>query len=274
MYRFRERFWIGNRTWKRTASQVPWKLGPSYFAPCVLRAAASARGRAMGCGPSTPTVSPAAENTQRPGVPLRVEFPTADGLVAGTVGKALEGENQFEVRVDNDGPVLSVILKRPEALSSFEDFQEEAEGNDADEDDDFAAFVKKLPLKIGQPIDIILEGERVEGRIATVYTYEAGERLFLLSKTGEVVDAVVVGKVNASSRHSVRINGQTATTIDLNDYNHTKQRFETVQEYHQARTTYITELIDKLALIEDAITGNRLNADDQVCRSLTCYWSF
>ena len=221
----------------------------------------------MGCASSThaPTVD---EFELRKGVPVRIEIPSGAGWIACKVGKALKGDNSFEVHADNNGPVIPIVLQRPAAQCTFEDFTEytENQGVDSEEDEDYNAFVKKLPNKIGGAIDIIHGGERVEGRLAFIPQYAPGERLFMVTKDSlSVVDATVVSQIGSGSCHKVTVAGQpTEVQVDLNEFNHAAQRFESVAEYDAIRDIYLQEVISKLSLIEDAITGNRLNCDDQL----------
>ena len=72
--------------------------------------------------------------------------------------------------------------------------------------------------------------------------------------------------INGACRHQVVVGGGKRVSVDLNDFNHAVQLFESVAGYAAARTAYIKRTIDRLAKIEDAITGNSLNIDDQVRR--------
>ena len=171
------------------------------------------------------------------------------------------------MRVDNDGPLVSVMLKRAASMASYEAFAEAASEDDGGaNDEEYEEFMRRLPKGAGTPIDVIINGERVEGRIASAPRYEAGERLYLLLTPDQVVDATVVAPVNDASRHSVSIAGTGKNAaVDLNDFNHSVQLFESVSAYAAARTGYLQRTIDRLAKMEDAITGNKLNIDDQVC---------
>ena len=215
----------------------------------------------MGCAASAPK-GPDLE--LRKGIPLRIEIPVGAGWMGCRVGKELEGDNDYELLVDNGGPVLTATLKRPASSSTFEDFTEYNEDAGDDADDDYNAFVKRLPVKIGQGIDILRDGTRVEGRLAVIPQYAPDERLFMVNKEGVAVDATVVELIGRGSRHKVSIGGGPPMIVDLNEFNHTLQRFESVAEYNSTRQEHLAQVIDKLSLIEDAITGNRLNCDDQV----------
>ena len=70
-------------------------------------------------------------------------------------------------------------------------------------------------------------------------------------------------QLNLGSKHRLQI-GSSQVTMDLNDLNHSVQRFDTAAAYVAARRTYLSNLIEKLSFVEDAITGNRLRIDDQL----------
>ena len=52
-------------------------------------------------------------------------------------------------------------------------------------------------------------------------------------------------------------------TAALNDFNHAPQRFRNVAEYEAARNLYNEDIVEREALVEDAITGNLLRIKDQ-----------
>ena len=52
-------------------------------------------------------------------------------------------------------------------------------------------------------------------------------------------------------------------TAALNEFNHSVQRFKSVAEYEAARTNYCEDIVEKEAMVEDAITGNMLRIKDQ-----------
>mmetsp|Transcript_13926 Transcript_13926/g.35924 ORF Transcript_13926/g.35924 Transcript_13926/m.35924 type:complete len:1262 (+) Transcript_13926:78-3863(+) len=215
----------------------------------------------MGCSSSRP---PPEDLEGRKGIPLRIEIPVGAGFMACRVGKKLEGDNEFELLVDNGGPMIQAVLKRPAASATFEDFTEANEDAGEDADEDYNAFVMRLPVKIGQGIDIIHDGKREEGRLSNIPRYAPEERLVLVTRDNSVVDATVVECIGKGSRHKVAIQGGGTTIVDLNEFNHAPQHFESVAEYASTRVAYLEQIIDKLSLIEDAITGNRLNCDDQL----------
>ena len=83
----------------------------------------------MGCGPSNMGVAPAYDHEKkRPGTPLRVEFPAGSGgWKCGTVGRELEVEGGFQVRIDNsaDQPPVNVIMRRPPEMMSWAHYTDE-----------------------------------------------------------------------------------------------------------------------------------------------------
>ena len=52
-------------------------------------------------------------------------------------------------------------------------------------------------------------------------------------------------------------------TSALNEFNHAVQRFATVSEYEAARSNYCEDIVEREAMVEDAITGNMLRIKDQ-----------
>lgn len=234
----------------------------------------------MGCAASRPA-PPDWENIERKGVPVRVEVPVADSSGAAavafrgaTVGRQLEGESRFILRVDNGGPLLGVMLKRPLELNIFSNFNEVDDGDDDDEK--MEKFMKALPAKAGDPVDIVTDGKILKGRISTLRRYEGGERLLVLH-AGKLVDASVDGEpLNLGSLHRLHLHhfpgavptvgakGTPVITMDLNDFNHSVQRFESAAAYSAARTVYLAALVERLSYVEDAITGNRLRIEDQL----------
>ena len=58
----------------------------------------------------------------RKGIPARFEIPIGNqGWRALTVGKALDTtvDHAYEARVDNGGPLMKVVLKKPDSLNTF-----------------------------------------------------------------------------------------------------------------------------------------------------------
>ena len=225
----------------------------------------------MGCGGSKPPPQLYKEGeVQRPGVPARIEIPTGNAAWrACTIGKALDTTvaNAFDMRVDNGGPNIKVVLKRPEALNTFAVFSEYMENGGGD---DFDEFRKTLPTHAGQPIRTVLlaESRTVDCKICENRQYNGGERVLVLHAE-RLVDATVgAPPLNGGSHHALMVESGPSKGrkifADLNEFNHCLQLFPSVDEYEAARTAYLEELVDKLAHIQDAITGNRLNVDDQV----------
>ena len=244
----------------------------------LLSAGGSLRPFSMGCsgskGGSLP-LAPGMGEEQRKGVPVRVEVPEGAGWRACTVGKSLGViDGSFEVRVDNGGGKIAVVLKRPAALNTFAAFEEYMEGNESLNDDDnaFEAFSKMLPLQPGQPVNInlLLEEKWVVGRIAETRSYYGGERVLLLLDD-QLVDATVDGlPLNCGAMHSLTISSAgpggkpRQVKADLNDFNHCQQLFTSAAAYEEARVAYLDQLVSKLSYVQDAITGKQLNIDDQV----------
>lgn len=226
----------------------------------------------MGCGGSKgpETLFKEGEVTRK-GVPARIEIPTGNqAWRAATVGKALDTtvDHAYEVRVDNSGPLMKVVLKKPDSLNTFASFSEYMDNGG--DDDDYDNFKKMLPMQAGLPVRTVILGESrtIDGRICETRQYNGGERVLLL-QDDHLVDATVVGPpLNAGSHHALTIESGPAqgrrVTADLNEFNHCLQLFGCVADYEAARTSYLNKLIDKLAFVQDAITGNRLNVDDQV----------
>lgn len=51
---------------------------------------------------------------------------------------------------------------------------------------------------------------------------------------------------------------------DLNEFNHSVQRFDDASSYERARTAYCSAIVDSENFVEDAITGNQLRIEEQV----------
>ena len=51
--------------------------------------------------------------------------------------------------------------------------------------------------------------------------------------------------------------------VDLNECNHSEQRFDTAAQYEEARKIFCQELRDENEFVEDAITGQKLRIEDQ-----------
>ena len=225
----------------------------------------------MGCAgsKSEPTLYREGE-TSRKGIPARVEIPSGNqGWRALTVGKSLDTtiDHAYEARVDNGGPLLKVVLKKPDALNTFASFSEYMSSGG---DDDYDNFKKMLPTQGGLPIRAVILGESrtVDGRVSEQRQYNGGERILLLIDE-HLVDATVASSaLNAGQHHALTVESGPAKGkrifADLNDFNHCLQLFPSITEYEAARTSYLETLVGKLAFIQDAITGNRLNVDDQV----------
>ena len=114
----------------------------------------------------------------------------------------------------------------------------------------------------------------VEGRICELRNYNGGERLLVLIDD-QLMDATVAAPaLNRGALHSLSIaqpakpggapTKPTFVSMDLNDFNHCHQLFTSVEQYEATRSEYLKDLVERLAFVEDAITGNRLNIDDQV----------
>ncbi len=154
----------------------------------------------MGCANSTPR-EPDWETVERKGVPVRVEVPVPDTTGASAlafkathVGKQLEGENRFVLRVDNSTESMAVMLKRPLELNVFSNFNEIDDDEDDDEEGDkMEKFMSRLPNKEGDPIDIVTDGKILKGRVTALRRYEGGEHLLVLHN-GQLVDATVDGE--------------------------------------------------------------------------------
>eukprot|EP00913_Durusdinium_trenchii_P016530 g15536.t1 len=66
-------------------------------------------------------------------------------------------------------------------------------------------------------------------------------------------------------RHIVVHNG-TRQEFDLNEMNHSLQRFSSAQEFEEARMAYCRQIMEDGRYIEDAITGNRVDISEQIVR--------
>ena len=195
----------------------------------------------MGCAPSkvTPTFT----------VPERVEFSHESDRTArcsATVSlseKREELENGiYQLTVDNGGGVFKA-----------------------------AGHELASGMKSDGPFELTLDADtrrqrRVVARVGPTFTYEQGARLLLLHK-GRLQDAIVKRKLRASTHELLlQAEGSRAQPVALNQYNHVLQRFESAAAYEAARTDYCARLASKLAVIEDAITGNMLDLQTQTIR--------
>ena len=55
-----------------------------------------------------------------------------------------------------------------------------------------------------------------------------------------------------------------AVVAALNEFNHSVQRFKNISDYEAARLNYLEDIVEREAMVEDAITGNMLRIKDQV----------
>lgn len=101
---------------------------------------------------------------------------------------------------------------------------------------------------------------------ATTIRRDAGTKLLMIH-SGNLVDVVVVHWLGQEhgNRHLVRL-GADELEIDLNEMNHSLQRFDSAADFETARSTYCQTIVANGSFIEDAITGKRLNSEEQLVR--------
>lgn len=236
----------------------------------------------MGCAESKPANLFPAGEVIRDDVPRRIEYQTGKNLTGWkscTIGRRMDfGEeaNTFQLRVDNSGggAIMAAVLKKPDkdiTFEAFEHWKENLEGHELGDDDDaFTYFTKLLPTQVGSDVDvlIIMEGAKLHGRLTEVYDYQAGDRLAVLLDEHLLDATVVKPALNCGTFYNLKFEGKGGKRqihMDLNSFNHCKLvDFGSVAEYENARTKYLEGLAEKLSYIEDAITGNSLNMDDQI----------
>jgi hypothetical protein len=238
----------------------------------------------MGCGGSKAASQVNEHEVTRKGVPARIEVPFGSGgWRACTIGKQI-GEipslaaTAYELRVDNGGSTLRMVLKKPDALNTFASFTEYMGEDDMGDEDAYENFKKMLPMQGGQPISCMILGDDsrtfFDGRVCENRQYNGGERLLVLIDDRLVDATVAAPPLNSGSMHTLTIESSThhkprSVTFDLNEFNHCQQLFTSALEYEEMRMKYLQQLVDRLAFVEDAITGNRLNIDDQLVY-ITC----
>ena len=66
--------------------------------------------------------------------------------------------------------------------------------------------------------------------------------------------------------HKIRTFNGTETMIDLNDFNHTPQLFASVAAFVAERDKYLSGLVEELQYATDAITGKKLNVEEQLVK--------
>ena len=113
-------------------------------------------------------------------------------------------------------------------------------------------------------------------------SYEPNTRIHFLHKGGQMVDASVeewlgaqegnkhrlsipsAGEGEAKSKWGMlRQRDDGAVSVDLNECNHSLQRFDSAREYEELRKVWCEQLRDENEFVEDAITGQKLRIEDQ-----------
>eukprot|EP00929_Paragymnodinium_shiwhaense_P074635 TRINITY_DN38204_c0_g3_i1.p1 TRINITY_DN38204_c0_g3~~TRINITY_DN38204_c0_g3_i1.p1 ORF type:complete len:2282 (+),score=602.47 TRINITY_DN38204_c0_g3_i1:73-6918(+) len=106
------------------------------------------------------------------------------------------------------------------------------------------------------------------------FSYEPGARLLVLLD-GKLQDATCVKHMGSEqgNRHSITVHNadeelgvESQLDMDLNEMNHSVQRFESAAKFEAARWEYCNDLKERGVFIEDAITGNRLSSTDKLVR--------
>lgn len=191
-----------------------------------------------------------------------------------TIGRQMDGgstlDNCFQLRGDNGGGIMAAALRKPEAqltFEAFEDFRENNPGALREDEDAYETFTKILPTTPGIEIDVVLmkDGSRVHARLMQVYPYEGGEELAVLVDDHLVDATVLKPPLNSGTFTHLKV-GKREIHMDLNAFNHVKlTHLSSTAAYEAGRIVYLENLIKRLSFVEDAITGNSLNIEDQVC---------
>lgn len=82
-----------------------------------------------------------------------------------------------------------------------------------------------------------------------------------------MVDATVVARSSIPTRptrYTLRLAHGAELTVDLNDFNHCVQRFDSVSDFQAAISSFCTHLSRATEELEDAITGVKLRTADQL----------
>lgn len=80
------------------------------------------------------------------------------------------------------------------------------------------------------------------------------------------VDCIVLQYIPSMQVHKIRTFNGTETMIDLNDFNHTPQLFASVAAFVAERDKYLSGLVEELQYATDAITGKKLNVEEQLVK--------
>jgi hypothetical protein len=115
---------------------------------------------------------------------------------------------------------------------------------------------KAKDVKRAAPVSIYIS-------IATQHA--VGKRLVVLHK-GKLTDATVTAaplEPLKPARHGLKLASGAKIELDLNEFNHCVQRFESVAAYHQARLSFREHLRESCATVQDGITGTQLKVEDQ-----------
>eukprot|EP00966_Prymnesium_polylepis_P025225 581763-Prymnesium_polylepis.1 len=117
-------------------------------------------------------------------------------------------------------------------------------------------------LDVGTPFSALLDdGDEVSMRIGPSFKHEVMERLLVLHD-GKLCDATVDLRLQ-HNRHRLQIDGS-LVDVDLNPFNHCRQLSDDATQYESCRASYCAGLAEELMIVEDAITGNRLNVREQL----------
>lgn len=99
-----------------------------------------------------------------------------------------------------------------------------------------------------------------------------GSEILLLHDGEHLVHAKVLEVFDRKhgNRHRVACHGadgaEQNVEVDLNEMNHSSQRFNSAEEFEEARALYCRKITQEGRYIEDAITGNRVDISEQIVR--------
>jgi len=113
-------------------------------------------------------------------------------------------------------------------------------------------------IKIGQQ-------NPIRARIGRHFEYAHNERLLMLTPAEQLVDATVAERVGSiGSRYLLQLGDGLQVQVDLNPWNHAIQRSESAAAFREGCARYVTEQLEMLMEVHDAITGNRLKVEGQL----------
>ncbi|KAL1499349.1 hypothetical protein AB1Y20_011556 [Prymnesium parvum] len=224
--------------------------------------------RGGGCGASHPS---AADGPPRVEIAvISPDAPTGIAYRSASLSKGVDSTNA-EFRIDNSTDVLVGRLRKPEMLQNsmgLEFFESQGEidgdGNDEEHKHSAASGKDRLPTKIGAALTFVSSsGEKISARIAPLVRYDKGTRLMVVLED-ELADVTVLGAMGPANKHKLKLADGSVVKVDLNAFNHsTTEYFETAGAYEAARVAFCERVVASLGKVQDAITNNVLDIEEQ-----------